>query len=133
MAASTATAVGYFPWFLVFNYLNARLKIPAAASAKLLRSAGIGLAASVTSDLCTNSIRVLKTTKQAAAAYDKEVTYRGAAALVIEADGWGVRVRCVYCGHKCWHDTTALLWGNRRLETFVLILHRPSWFPCMSF
>lgn len=87
MAASTATAVGYFPWFLVFNYLNARLKIPAAASAKLLRSAGIGLAASVTSDLCTNSIRVLKTTKQAAAAYDKEVTYRGAAALVIEADG----------------------------------------------
>lgn len=91
IAASAATAVGYFPWFLVFNYLNVRLKMPGATSAKLLRNAGIGLAASITSDLCTNSIRVLKTTKQAAAAYDKEVTYRAAAALVIEADGWGVR------------------------------------------
>lgn len=54
----------------------------------LLRNAGIGLAASISSDVCSNSIRVLKTTKQSAAAYDTKVTYRGAASLVIEADGW---------------------------------------------
>lgn len=89
-AASAATAVGYFPWFLTFNYLNEQLKTPKETSSRLLRHAGIGLAASVISDLCTNSIRVLKTTKQAAAAYEAEVTYRGAAALVIEADGWAV-------------------------------------------
>lgn len=56
----------------------------------LLRNAAIGLASSISSDVCSNSIRVLKTTKQAAAAYDAKVTYRGAAALVIEKDGLSV-------------------------------------------
>lgn len=86
-AAAAATAVGYFPWFLTFNYLNGRLRKPPAVGWMLLRNAGIGLASSVSSDVCSNSIRVLKTTKQAAAAYDAKVTYRGAAALVIEKDG----------------------------------------------
>ncbi|CAM9977917.1 unnamed protein product, partial [Ectocarpus sp. 12 AP-2014] len=86
-AAAAATAVGYFPWFLTFNYLNGRLRRPSALAGMLLRNAGIGLASSVSSDVCSNSIRVLKTTKQAAAAYDSKVTYSGAAALVIENDG----------------------------------------------
>eukprot|EP00752_Nemacystus_decipiens_P004527 g4134.t1 len=86
-AAAAATAVGYFPWFLTFNYLNGLLRKPSAMAWMLVRNAGIGLASSVSSDVCSNSIRVLKTTKQAAAAYDANVTYRGAAALVIEKDG----------------------------------------------
>lgn len=97
--------MGYFPWFLTFNYLNGRLKKPSVMAYMLLRNAGIGLAASISSDMCSNSIRVLKTTKQSAAAYDAEVTYRGAAALVIEADGWlvsfcfvPVSFFCVCCG-----------------------------------
>lgn len=88
MAAAAATAVGYFPWFLTFNYLNAKLRKPTAMARMLVRNAGIGLAASISSDVCSNSIRVLKTTKQAAAAYEAKVTYRQAANLVIEADGW---------------------------------------------
>lgn len=56
----------------------------------LVRNAGIGLMASIASDVCSNSIRVLKTTKQASAAYDATVSYRQAASLVIEADGWVV-------------------------------------------
>ncbi|CAM9851859.1 unnamed protein product, partial [Ectocarpus fasciculatus] len=91
-AAAAATAVGYFPWFLTFNFLNGRLRRPSALAGMLLRNAGIGLASSVSSDVCSNSIRVLKTTKQAAAAYDSKVTYRGAAALVIENDGLLVSV-----------------------------------------
>ncbi|CAM9534342.1 unnamed protein product, partial [Hapterophycus canaliculatus] len=87
IAAAAATAVGYFPWFLTFNYLNGRLRKPSVMAWMLLRNAGIGLASSISSDVCSNSIRVLKTTKQAAAAYDAKVTYRGAAALVIEEDG----------------------------------------------
>lgn len=87
IAAAAATAVGYFPWFLTFNYLNGRVRKPSAMAWMLLRNAAIGLASSVSSDVCSNSIRVLKTTKQAAAAYDSKVTYRGAAALVIEKDG----------------------------------------------
>lgn len=86
-AAAAATAVGYFPWFLTFNYLNGLLAKPSAMGRMLLRNAGIGLASSISSDVCSNSIRVLKTTKQAAAAYDAKVTYRRAAALVIEKDG----------------------------------------------
>lgn len=88
LAAAAATAVGYFPWFLTFNYLNAKLRRPTAMARMLVRNAGIGLAASISSDVCSNSIRVLKTTKQAAAAYEAKVTYRQAADLVIEADGW---------------------------------------------
>lgn len=107
-AAAAATAVGYFPWFLTFNYLNGRLKKPSAMGKMLLRNAAIGLAASISSDMCSNSIRVLKTTKQAAAAYDANVTYRRAAALVIEADGWKVclitQLVCVEC------DSIQFLW-----------------------
>lgn len=107
MAAAAATAVGYFPWFLTFNYLNGRVRKPSAMAWMLLRNAAIGLASSVTSDVCSNSIRVLKTTKQAAAAYDAKVTYRGAAALVIEKDGFLVRVAflggrdCCYANFSC--------------------------------
>lgn len=91
-AAAAATAVGYFPWFLTFNFLNKRIRRPSVKGQVPLRNAGIGLVASICSDLCSNSIRVLKTTKQAAAAYNTQVTYRGAAALIIEADGWLVSV-----------------------------------------
>lgn len=101
-AAAAATAVGYFPWFLTFNYLNGLLRKPSAMAWMLLRNAGIGLASSVSSDVCSNSIRVLKTTKQAAAAYDAKVTYRGAAALVIEKDGLLVsEPSCFFVGLGC--------------------------------
>lgn len=95
MAASAATAAGYFPWFLVFNHLNARLKTRSAIAARLLRNAGIGLAASITSDLCTNWIRVLKTSKQSNAGSANKVTYRNLAAQVIDEDGWGVSLAFV--------------------------------------
>lgn len=91
LAASAATAVGYFPWFLTFNYLNRRLKTPMTIGRKLLRNAGIGLAASIASDVCSNSVRVIKTTKQAAAAYQEKVTYRQAATMVLRSGGWTVR------------------------------------------
>ncbi len=68
----------------------------------LLRNAAIGLASSVSSDVCSNSIRVLKTTKQAAAAYDTKVTYRGAAALVIEKDGLSVSPMSYGVGGAGW-------------------------------
>lgn len=97
MAASAATATGYFPWFLVFNNLNARIRIPSAMSARLLRNAGIGLAASIAADLCTNWIRVLKTTKQSnAGSSNAGVSYRDLAAQVIEDDGWAVSLAFVH-------------------------------------
>jgi len=77
LAASVATFVGHWPWFATYNSLQ--VAIPQSdilhtfstfqdideKVLDLLRSAGIGLCASVASDTCSNSLRVLKTTRQA--------------------------------------------------------------------
>ncbi|CAM9143964.1 unnamed protein product [Choristocarpus tenellus] len=103
-AAAAATAVGHFPWFLTFNYLSKWLPVKTQLWEKLVRNASIGLAASIVSDLFSNSIRVVKTTKQAGAAYSEVISYREAVSLVLEADGWkgllgrGLRTRVLANG-----------------------------------
>ena len=82
LAASAATFVGHFPWFLTFNYLSTNL--PSAVEIfhsisrdvdveaiilnvkliEIIRSAFIGLCASCASDITSNSFRVLKTYRQ---------------------------------------------------------------------
>lgn len=92
IASSLATLVGHYPWFLTYNYLSEHLPTATevllmSASAggagegqdvfpmvllagadprvlTLLRSAFIGLCASSLSDVCSNSLRVLKTSRQ---------------------------------------------------------------------
>lgn len=99
-AAAAATAAGHYPWFLTYNALNDVLPIVSKEEDLLLfllRSAALGLAASCVSDCVSNSLRVIKTTKQTAGlgtkeGYDdekdgKEISYREALALVIENDG----------------------------------------------
>ena len=44
-----------------------------------------GLCASTVSDCCSNSIRVIKTTKQTA---EREITYTEAVRQIVEKDGW---------------------------------------------
>jgi len=73
--------------FLVYNSLNARLPQydrHSELGLYLARNATIGFCASALSDTVSNSIRVLKTTKQASPA---AISYRQAAASVIAADG----------------------------------------------
>lgn len=84
-----ATLVGHYPWFFVNNYLEAHLpKVskdePNYLLKKLGRNAGIGFAASVTSDCCSNSIRVMKTMKQTSTT---PITYPQAFKSVVEKDG----------------------------------------------
>lgn len=68
LASAAATAAGHFPWFLTYNALNDFL--PAVGQEdvllSLIRSAFLGLTASCVSDCCSNSLRVIKTTKQTA-------------------------------------------------------------------
>jgi len=112
LAASAATIVGHYPWFLTYNYLSEWLLTPTelvsmAASSDpsastsqlvifiagldsrtitLLRSAFIGLTASSISDICSNSLRVLKTTRQT----DKElVSYVDSVKAIVEKEGLG--------------------------------------------
>ena len=57
-----ASWAGNYPWFVVFNTLQA--SVPEAAGAmRLVRNAAIGFAASSSSDCVSNSLRVVKTVR----------------------------------------------------------------------
>jgi Mitochondrial carrier protein len=94
LAQAAATAVGHFPWFLTYNALDAQ--IPAVSSAdnlllSLSRSAVLGLSASCVSDCSSNSLRVIKTTKQTAQLGNddnaKELSYPEVVRLIVATDG----------------------------------------------
>ena len=94
IAQATATAVGHWPWFVVYNYLNAYLPWDDADThmgKRLVRNAGIGLAASIVSDVSSNGIRVLKTYRQTSKV---PVNYWGAFSAIRAKHGlWGWEVR----------------------------------------
>ncbi len=60
----SATMLGYYPWFFTFGYLDKNLEPGNSHLEKLCRNATIGFCASFTSDIISNSARVLKTSKQ---------------------------------------------------------------------
>lgn len=67
IAQAAATAVGHFPWFITYNYLDNTLpRYNDDPFLSLCRSALLGLSASCVSDCSSNSLRVIKTTKQTA-------------------------------------------------------------------
>ena len=65
-ASGTATAVGHFPWFFTYNKLNEIFpkKDFKPGLETLSRSAAIGFIASGSSDLISNSFRVVKVNRQ---------------------------------------------------------------------
>jgi len=74
----------HFPWFSVYNTLNAALPVPEDLPSKLGRNAVIGFSASVVSDCCSNSLRVVKTYRQTHA---EVVSYPSAVRQVVAQDG----------------------------------------------
>lgn len=84
LAAFGATFVGHYPWFFTYNYLNSIIPNYDNVWSNLCRNSGIGFSASVVSDMCSNSIRVLKTYKQSSS---EVVSYKDAARGIIERDG----------------------------------------------
>jgi len=87
LASAAATAAGHFPWFTTYNLLNEKIPVISKEDDILLflvRSAVLGLSASCASDIVSNSLRVIKTTKQTAG---EEITYQEALALVLDEDG----------------------------------------------
>ncbi|CAM9820022.1 unnamed protein product [Discosporangium mesarthrocarpum] len=84
LAASAATFVGHYPWFLTFNFLQEAIPKQDTTLKKLGRNALIGFCSSVVSDTCSNSIRVVKVYKQS---NKEKVTYVDAVKNVVKADG----------------------------------------------
>lgn len=87
IASAVATMVGHYPWFVTNNYLEHYLKRynykeePLKAVA---RSAFIGLCATVCSDVISNSIRVIKTSKQTS---ETHKTYNQVLSEILAKDG----------------------------------------------
>eukprot|EP00939_MAST-03C_sp_MAST-3C-sp1_P001857 g1857.t1 len=79
-----ATFVGHYPWFATYNALDARVSKEYTGAKKLARNAGIGFCASIVSDTCSNSIRVLKAYKQTSTV---PVSYVEAAKTIIGKEG----------------------------------------------
>lgn len=84
LAAASATAVGHFPWFVTFNYLQETVPVAQSTLGNFGRNAGIGFCSSVVSDTISNSLRVIKTTRQT---YSEAVTYPEVIRHVIKEDG----------------------------------------------
>jgi len=87
LAAASATAVGHFPWFFTFNTLQEAIPKPepgSHAAWKFARNALIGFSASIISDCTSNSLRVIKTTRQT---FQKPLSYAEVVRHVVKQDG----------------------------------------------
>mmetsp|Transcript_68681 Transcript_68681/g.125261 ORF Transcript_68681/g.125261 Transcript_68681/m.125261 type:complete len:287 (+) Transcript_68681:89-949(+) len=84
VATMSATWVGHYPWFYTNNQLRESLPEFKFAYGKYVRNACIGFASAAVSDTCSNSLRVLKTTRQTALV---PVSYYDAAKGIIDKEG----------------------------------------------
>ena len=85
MGAMSATWVGHFPWFFTNNYLTKTLPKFEFEHGKYVRNAFIGFCSSVVSDSISNSLRVVKTTKQTSV---DPITYPQSVKMILEKDGY---------------------------------------------
>lgn len=85
VGAMTATWVGHYPWFYTNNQLRTSMPQFDFAYGKYVRNAVIGFASAAVSDCCSNSLRVLKTTRQTSLV---PVSYLDSAKEIIAKDGY---------------------------------------------
>lgn len=84
IATASATMVGHYPWFMTFNTLDAYLPKYNTKLETFARNAAIGFSASIVSDTLSNSLRVIKTAKQA---YQTPVNYVTVTKEIVEKEG----------------------------------------------
>jgi len=83
-ASFSANVVGHFPWFAVYNLCETHLPEPGGMKTRVLRNAFMGFAASVASDVLSNSLTVIKVCKQASV---ELLTYRQTTEQILAVDG----------------------------------------------
>jgi hypothetical protein len=84
IATMAATFVGHYPWFTVFNTLQASWPKYEEKPAQLARNAVIGFVASLSSDTVSNSLRVVKTYRQT----NETLPYAEIVQKIIQQDGY---------------------------------------------
>lgn len=84
MAQTSATFVGHYPWFLTYNVLNKKMPEYNDGLKTLFRNGFIGFNSAVISDCCSNSLRVIKTTKQT---NQSNISYQETVKMIINEDG----------------------------------------------
>merc|ERR1712232_914875 len=84
VGAMTATWVGHYPWFYTNNQLRESMPQFDFLYGKYVRNAVIGFASAAVSDTCSNSLRVLKTTRQTSF---EPVGYLDSAKAIVAAEG----------------------------------------------
>mmetsp|Transcript_13561 Transcript_13561/g.41853 ORF Transcript_13561/g.41853 Transcript_13561/m.41853 type:complete len:186 (+) Transcript_13561:500-1057(+) len=85
IANFAANWVGNYPYFAVFNSLSEAFPAPGDAALRIVRNGLLGMCSSIASDICSNSLRVLKTLRQSSS--DPELSYWEAAKGVTEKEG----------------------------------------------
>jgi hypothetical protein len=85
VGAMTATWVGHYPWFYTNNQLREVLPPFDFTYGKYARNAVIGFASAAVSDTISNSLRVLKTTRQTSL---EPVGYMESAKSIIDKEGY---------------------------------------------
>lgn len=85
VGAMTATWVGHYPWFYTNNQLREVMPQFEFQNGKYVRNAVIGFCSAAVSDTCSNSLRVLKTTRQTSL---EPVGYLESAKSIIAAEGY---------------------------------------------
>ena len=83
-ASFSANVVGHFPWFAIYNLCETHLPEPKDMRARLVRNAFMGFAASLASDVLSNSLTVIKVCKQASV---ELLTYRQTTEQILAVDG----------------------------------------------
>ena len=84
-AALSATFIGHYPWFLTYNTLNKNIPKYDETYKNFIRNGIIGFSSSFVSDTCSNSLRVIKTTKQT---YKESESYMNITKEIIRKDGY---------------------------------------------
>jgi len=85
LGAMSATWVGHFPWFFTYNQLREVTPEFNFQYGNYVRNAMIGFCAAAVSDTCSNSLRVLKTTRQTSL---EPVGYLESAQMIIRKEGY---------------------------------------------
>lgn len=88
LANAASSFIGHYPWFYTYNLLSKNEALINSIPWATGRNALIGFLSSIVSDTVANSMRVIKTSKQALGSTRSGITYGETINLILAVDGW---------------------------------------------